>query len=332
MLYLSCRGLSSAESISMSNRFDGLKQNMPGVPREWVERLIESDDNTDALAAVAIPGSSTVPSELGLWRHTGLTAGVPVAGELNTDSLDPTAVTELKCHTVSQSPGNTIAEMFNKFTGGESYFIVYDCADYAQFYIFRMDEVNNGVLIPPGSTVPVTFAASPVSGTITSLREGLYAIKVLGTASVSHILHTFNFGIASFSGTDYRSYPVGEPYDSTWTTGFATDPTVDRGGIMLPIAGPEQNIAVSAWIRSTVGSLVAYTLTCWKVERTSGSATTTVTKVSEIIMSTVSSTAWTSGIDITSGTVSESDLIIVGIKNHFGTAGGLDGQLVVKVV
>jgi hypothetical protein len=33
----------------MSDRTDGLKQVMPGVPREWVERLVTSDDDTDSL-------------------------------------------------------------------------------------------------------------------------------------------------------------------------------------------------------------------------------------------------------------------------------------------
>ena len=33
----------------MTDRADGLKAFFPGAPREWVERLIESDDNTDEL-------------------------------------------------------------------------------------------------------------------------------------------------------------------------------------------------------------------------------------------------------------------------------------------
>lgn len=33
----------------MADRFEGLKAFFPGAPREWVERLIESDDNTDEL-------------------------------------------------------------------------------------------------------------------------------------------------------------------------------------------------------------------------------------------------------------------------------------------
>lgn len=40
----------------MVDKADGLKQSMPGTPREWVERLVSSDDVTDDL--VANPPSS----------------------------------------------------------------------------------------------------------------------------------------------------------------------------------------------------------------------------------------------------------------------------------
>jgi len=65
----------------MADRFDGLKAFFPGAPREWVERLLESDDTTDELT---IGGAPSV--------HLDITPGVtPTAeGSLFWDSGDHT--------------------------------------------------------------------------------------------------------------------------------------------------------------------------------------------------------------------------------------------------
>lgn len=127
----------------MTDKSDGLKQTMPGVPREWVERLVTSDDVTDTLVGAPSGGAGNNIS-LGEWNLFATTLGLPSAGDMRADDPTFAGTSNLRVH-ITPSVGTTYSlEVFDSMVGGFLY--VQDVTDpTTNSSLYRIDSITAGL-------------------------------------------------------------------------------------------------------------------------------------------------------------------------------------------